>query len=167
MTISARLLLSVIAFILFRSLWTRLDAYHAFLCGAKAGLDTTLSILPTLCAVLLMLHLAQDSGLMTWLSGRLAPALSWFRIPAGVTPLLLLRPLTGSGSMAALQEVLRTYGPNSREAMLASVLMGSGETIFYTLTLYLSAAGLRRLPRVIGISLTAAAVGALVAAQIV
>lgn len=69
--------------------------------------------------------------------------------------MLLLRPLTGSGSIAAMEEIFRTCGVDSRAGRIASVMMGSSETIFYTMTVYLGAAGVKKLPRVLPVSLLA------------
>ena len=69
--------------------------------------------------------------------------------------MLLLRPLTGSGSLAALEALFETCGPDSRAGRIASVLMGSSETIFYTMAVYLGAAGVKKLPHALGVSLAA------------
>ena len=73
--------------------------------------------------------------------------------------MLILRPMTGSGSLAALQEIFAQYGADSRVGRIASVLMGSSETIFYTMSVYLGAAGVtgaagvKKLPGALGVSL--------------
>ena len=111
-----------------------------------------------------MLRLLEASGLMGALGTLLTPALGWAGVPAEVAPMLLLRPLSGSGSLAALERIIDGCGVDSRAARVAAVLMGSSETVFYTLTVYLGATkGIRRLPWVVGVSLVAYAVGALVA----
>ena len=77
------------------------------------------------------------------------------RLPEELTPMIFLRPLTGSGSIVALGAIFETCGVDSRAGRIASVLMGSSETIFYTMTVYLGAAGVKRLPHVMWVSLTA------------
>ena len=67
--------------------------------------------------------------------------------------MLILRPMTGSGSLAALQEIFAQYGADSRVGRIASVLMGSSETSFYTMSVYLGAAGVKKLPGALGVSL--------------
>jgi len=81
-------------------------------------------------------------------------------LPQEVTPMVLLRPLTGSGALAALEAIFRECGPDSRAGRIASVLMGSSETIFYTMTVYLGAAGVKKLPFAMGVSLAAYVAGA-------
>ena len=75
------------------------------------------------------------------------------RVPREALTTLLLRPLSGAGSLAALQELMTRMGPDSRAARVAAVVVGSSETIFYTMTVYLAAAGVKKLPRALGISL--------------
>ena len=131
------------------------DAYGAFLSGARRGMDSALSLLPALCAMLLMLAMVNASGMTQMLQWVVAPLAKWLRIPVEVTPLLMLRPLTGSGSLAALQEIFEQCGPDSRAGRIASVLMGSSETIFYTMSVYLGAAGVKKLPLALPVSLMA------------
>lgn len=148
--------------IVFRGVMMRCDVYEVFLRGAGRGMESALALLPALCAMLLMLGLMNGSGLSHLLSIAANPLTRALKLPAEVSPLLLLRPLTGSGSIAALEQVFRQCGPDSRAGMIASVLMGSSETVFYTMTVYLGAAGIRRLPWVLPVSLTAYLAGAVV-----
>lgn len=143
-----------------RGVMTGCDAYGAFLRGAERGMKSALSLLPALCAMLLMLAMVNASGLAQLLSRLLSPMTAWMHLPQEVAPLLLLRPLTGSGSLAALESIFETCGVDSRAGRIASVLMGSSETIFYTMTVYLGAAGVKRLPYVMTVSLTAYLLGA-------
>lgn len=143
-----------------RGVMTGCDAYGAFLRGAERGMKSALSLLPALCAMLLMLAMVNASGLAQLLSRLLSPMTAWMHLPQEVAPLLLLRPLTGSGSLAALESIFETCGVDSRAGRIASVLMGSSETIFYTMTVYLGAAGVKKLPHVMTVSLTAYLLGA-------
>ena len=143
---TAYVLLAVVGLILLRGMMTGRDAYGAFLRGAKQGMDSAAGLLPALCGMLLLIRLTGASGLMELLAGLVSPLLEMLHIPQEVTPMLLLRPLTGSGSLAALQEIMHQCGPDSRAASIASVLAGSSETILYTLTVYTAAAGVKRVP---------------------
>lgn len=113
-----------------------------------------LSLLPALCAMLLMLAVMNASGLTELFSRLASPLTGVMHLPAEAAPMLLLRPLTGSGSLAAMERIFETCGPDSRAGRIASVLMGSSETIFYTMTVYLGAAGVKKLPYVMTVSLT-------------
>lgn len=143
------------------------DVYGAFLRGAGDGVRSAFGLLPALTGMLMMLALVNASGLAQLLTWVVSPALRAAGIPDELAPLLLLRPLTGSGSLAALEQIYASCGVDSRTGRMASVLMGSSETIFYTMTVYLGAAGVRRLPYVLPVSLTAYLVGTIVCALIV
>jgi len=116
---------------------------------------SAVSLLPALCAMLLMLALVNASGLTALLTSVISPLTGAMGLPPEIAPMLLLRPLTGSGSLAALEAVFENCGVDSRAGRIASVLMGSSETVFYTMTVYLGAAGVKRLPRVLPVSLAA------------
>lgn len=118
--------------------------YDAFVTGAKDGLRTAVNILPNLAAMLTAIALMSGSGLLGGLQSLMAPALMWMGIPKEAAPLMLLRPFSGSGSLAILGSILETAGPDSRAGLVASTLMGSSETIFYTLGIYMAAAKVRK-----------------------
>ena len=123
-------------------------------------MDSALSLLPALCAMLLMLAMVNGSGLASLLTRLTAPLTKLIRLPEEIAPMLLLRPLSGSGSIAVLEQIFDTCGVDSRAGRMASVLLGSSETIFYTMSVYLGAAGVKRLPNVLGVSLAAYLAGA-------
>lgn len=158
--------LGITAFILFRGITSRCDVYGAFLRGAERGMQSALSLLPALCGMLLMLSLMNSSGLSDMLAKALTPLTHVLNLPPEVAPMLLLRPLTGSGSLAALEQIFMEQGPDSRAGQIASVLMGSSETIFYTMTVYLGAAGVKRLPWTMAVSMAAYLISAAVCGQI-
>lgn len=141
--------------IVLRGLMTGCDVYGAFLRGAERGMRSAMALLPALCAMLLMLAVVNASGLTEMLTRVIAPVMTLLRIPEEAAPMLLLRPLTGSGSLAALEAIFESCGPDSRASRIAAVLMGSSETIFYTMTVYLGAAGVKKLPHVMWVSLAA------------
>lgn len=148
------------ALIVLRGTLCGADVYGAFLRGAGQGARTAWRLLPALCAMLCMIGAAEASGLADSLAGALRPLLALLRLPEGTAPVLLLRPLTGSGSLSALSDILTRYGPDSRTGRIASVLMGSSETIFYTLTVYLAPTGVKRLRWVVPVSLASYFAGA-------
>lgn len=156
------LVVGLTGMILLRSLITRTDAYSAFLTGAERGMRTAVGLLPALCGMILMVKCLSASGLMEILLRLLHPLTASLTLPEEIMPMLLLKPLTGSGSMAAMQEIIRTCGVDSRAGRLASALMCSSETIFYTMSVYAGAAGVRRLPGVIAASLAGYAASAAV-----
>ena len=158
-SLSGGAVVAVVGFILLRGWMTGADLYGAFLSGAEKGARSAVQLLPALCAMLLMLAMVNGSGLTEMLARLLSPITDMLRLPEEVAPIVLLRPLTGSGSLAALESIFEQCGPDSRAGRIASVLMGSSETIFYTMTVYLGAAGVKRLPYALRVSLTAYFIG--------
>ncbi len=155
-------IVAMVGLILLRGVTAGVDVYSAFLTGAKKGMQAAMDLLPALCGMLLMISVMNASGLSALLCRCIAPLTRLLNLPEEVAPLLLLRPMTGSGSLAALEQIFETCGPDSRAGRIASVLMGSSETIFYTMTVYLGAAGIRRLPWVALVSVVAYLTGAMV-----
>lgn len=160
-------MLMVSGAIILRGRWKGVDVYGAFLEGARNGAVSAFSLLPALCAMLMMLRLMQHSGLMDMLVGLLMPLLTPLNIPKEAVGMVLIRPFTGTGSLAMMEEVFRQCGVDSRAGRLAAVLMGSSETIFYTLTVYLGATSVRKLPWVVPVSLASYAASVAVASILV
>jgi len=121
------------------------DVYEAFVEGAKEGLKTAVGVLPYLAAMLLGVTVFRAAGGFDLLGTLLGPVLRVAGIPADVLPMVLIKPFSGSAVLSALSDILKTAGADSYSGMLASVLMGSTETIFYTITIYAGAAGLKNM----------------------
>lgn len=134
----------LLLFTLIAGLWKRLPVYDLFVEGAREGISTAIQVLPNLAAMLCAISLMKASGLMDALCTLCAPAFALLGLPAEVAPLALLRPLSGSGSLAMLETLLQQYGPDSRAGLIACTLMGSSETIFYVMCVYMSKARHRR-----------------------
>ena len=160
--LSGMAVLGAAGLIVLRGMTCGTDAYGAFLRGAERGMKSALSLLPALCAMMLMTSLMTASGLMELISPLTGPLVRLLRLPEETVPMALLRPLSGSGSLSVLRDIFAACGPDSRAGRAAAVMMGSSETIVYTMTVYLGAAGIKRLPDVVWISLVSYGVGLLV-----
>lgn len=114
----------------------RLPMYDLFVSGARDGLRVAVQVLPNLAGMLAAISLMRASGLMDALCDLCAPAFSWLGLPAEVAPLALVRPLSGSASLALLENLLREHGADSRAGLVASVVTGSGEAVFYVVCVY-------------------------------
>ncbi len=122
---------------------SRVAVYDAMIAGAREALQVALRIAPYLVAILVAVAMFRASGALDLLIGWTSPLLAWFGVPAEVLPLALLRPLSGSGAFGVMTETLQAHGPDSFIGLLASTLMGSTETTFYVLAVYLGAVGVR------------------------
>lgn len=162
-----KLVLLVVAGTLLRGAYKGVDVYGAVLRGGKQGMETALNLLPGLCAMTMLLALMESSGLNALLTWALSPLLRLMNLPEEVTTMLVLRPLSGSGSITALEQVFAQYGVDSRAGRSASVLMGASETIFYTMTVYLGATDVRKLAWVVPVSIASYLMGAAICGAIV
>lgn len=122
----------------------RIDVYGAFVRGAKEGLTTLLSMAPYLCAVLTASALMRETGVMRVLESLLAPALELLGLPQEAGSVALLRPLSASAALGAAKELMDALGADSRAARVACVICAASETIFFTGSLYMGAAGVKR-----------------------
>lgn len=127
----------------FWGLLTGTDVFEAMLDGIRQGLTTLLRILPPLIALLTAVYMLRASGALEALTELLRPA-QLLGIPPETAPLMLLRPISGSGAMAAASELMQSFGPDSYVGRTAAVMLGSTETTFYVVAVYFGAAGVRR-----------------------
>ncbi len=118
----------------------RINIYDAFLEGAKEGAITTFQIMPAIIAILTAIGMLKASGALAALVQLFEPVCRLIGFPAELTPLAIIRPISGSGSLAVLEQVLGDYGPDSFIGRVASVMQGSTETTFYTIAVYFGAA---------------------------
>ncbi len=146
--------------------WKRLPGYDLFVKGAREGMRVAVSVLPNLAAMLCAITLMQASGLMDALCRLCAPMFQWFGLPAEVAPLMLLRPMSGSASLAMVEHLLNEYGADSRVGLIACTVMGSSETIFYTVCVYMSGIDDRRTGYAVPCSLLGALAGIWVAGRL-
>jgi spore maturation protein B len=118
--------------------------FDSFITGAKTGLNTAVNLLPALAALVTAVSMLNASGALDFISSLIAPFAAALGIPDGLLPLLITRPVSGSAATAVYSSLLETYGPDSFEALCASVIMGSSDTLIYVITVYFSAAGVKK-----------------------
>ena len=120
------------------------DVFEVMLDGIKDGLVVLLRIFPSLVALLTAVYMLRASGALEALTALLSPLLTLLGIPPETAPLMLLRPVSGSGALAAATELIGQYGPDSYIGRTAAVMLGSTETTFYVIAVYFGAAGIKR-----------------------
>ena len=108
----------------------KVKVYDCFVDGAKTSWQLTLTIFPYLFAMFMLVSLMRQSGLSQFLSTLLFPMFKLMGIPKELIELVLLRPFSGSGSLALLSQIYQQYGADSYVSRCASVMMGSTETVF-------------------------------------
>ena len=127
----------IVALILY-ALKKRVKVYDAFIDGAKKAVPLIVSVFPYIAAVFMMCKVFEESGLNSALIDLLTPFYSFLGVPKEVVGLTLLKPFSGSGSLALLSDVLNTYGADSYIGRLACVVFSSSETTFYVCSVYLT-----------------------------
>ena len=140
------------------------------LCSVTAGLLTgkvLARIFPALVALLTAVSMLRASGALEALTRLCAPVLAWLGIPPETAMLLLVRPISGSGALAAASDIIQTYGADSRIGRTAAVMLGSTETTFYVLAVYFGACGIRHSRWAIPAAIVADVTGFVTAAALV
>ncbi|MBQ7791891.1 MAG: spore maturation protein [Clostridia bacterium] len=129
------------------------DTISAFTRGAKNGFSAICSITPNILAVMVASSVFRESGALAFLLKYLTPVFRLIRIPGGITELILLRPISGSGAMVLLSQIFERFGADSYEGLLASVICASTETTLYTVMVYFGVTGVKKtkLPLMIGL----------------
>lgn len=157
----------VIVFILAYGLYKGVNVFDEFLIGAKEGLGTSVKIIPALIALLICVGMFKVSGGLDVLTYAISPITNLLHIPKEVIPLALLRPISGSGALCIYQDILANYGADSIVGRIASVLMGSTETTFYTIAVYYGACSIKKTSYTVPAALSADLAGFIVSSAIV
>ena len=136
-------------------LFRRVNIFDSFAQGVKEGIGTVAFIAPTMITLLIAVGTLRASGALDWLAELIRPAAEAIGFPAELVPMGLLRPVSGSGATALLTGIYEDCGADSFVAKCASVLAGSTETTFYAVTMYYSAAGVKKIRHTLISALTA------------
>ena len=124
--------------IMLTALIKRKNAFSAFGCGVKNSLKTGIEIFPNIMAVMCAAAMFNASGAADIFARILFPVLKIFSVPSELSLLALLRPISGSGSIAVSENILNTYGADSFVSKTACIIMASTETSLYTAAVYFS-----------------------------
>lgn len=119
--------------------------YEWFIEGAREGLQVCLNIFPYLLAMIIAVNIFREAKLLDILNNMIAPIGGIIGLPKEVIPLVLVKPLSGSGAVGILTDILKTYGPDTNIGLISSVIMGTTETIFYTITVYFGAVQIKKI----------------------
>ncbi len=138
MNISSYIIPAFILIIMIISAIQKKNAFKSFTDGVKEALPMALEIFPGVLAVMCASAMLQASGGAKVIQRLLSPVFNFFSIPSELTLLSVLRPVSGSGSLAILSNILSNYGPDSIIGKTACTIMASTETSIYTAALYFS-----------------------------
>ena len=144
-------------------IYKRINTYDTFVKGASGAIKLVFDIFPFIASIMIAVALLRASGITDWLTEILSPIFTALGVPPELTELVLLRPFTGSGSYALLEDVLSTYGADSYISRCACVILGCSETIFSVATIYLSKTKVKRLFYAIPVALLCSIIGTILA----
>lgn len=149
----------IILIIVFYSLIERKKAFDIFLDGAKDGLNVVLNIFPTLIGLFVAVGALRSSGILDLIINFITPILDILNFPSEIMPLAILRPISGSSSIAIATDIMKNFGVDSNIGIIVATIMGSTETTLYTIAVYTSSVKIKKTRFVLWAALTADVVG--------
>ncbi len=142
----ANLLIPLITMtVIIYGLYKKVNIYDSFINGVSEGLKMSLEIFPTIMAMVIAINIITSSGIINYLTEILSYPLSLIKFPSEILPIALLRPISSSASLIVMNDILKTYGPDSLLGMLASIIQGSTDTTIYILGMYFSSVGIKKI----------------------
>lgn len=135
----------IILFVICFGMKSGIKVYECFVEGAKEGLMVCYKIFPYLLAMIVAVSVFRESKALDFIVLLLSKPVRLIGLPPELVPLVLVKPLSGSGALGIYMEILKNYGPDTYIGRVASIIMGSTETIFYTVTIYYGAIGIKKI----------------------
>lgn len=145
----------------------KVPIYDSFVTGAKDGIEIILGIFPYVLGIFIMVKTFQSSGAHNFIKGMFSLVSSPLNIPAEVFSIAMVKPLANAATLGVFTEILKTTGPDSPASLMSAVIMGSAETTFYVLAVYLGAVGIKKARYLVPVCITADLVGIIIAIVIV
>jgi len=143
------------------------DAYAAFVDGSKSAVNLMVGVFPYLLAIMMAVEIYKASGISHYVSSAVGPVIELVGIPRQLAELVIIRPLSGAGSLTILEDIYKTYGTDTFIGLSASAIYGSSETVFYVSAIYFSKSNVKNLRFAIPVALLATFVGNIVAVAMV
>lgn len=141
--LSFYILPTVVFLIIIFGFFKKVPLFDSFTVGAKEGLISTFSIAPSLIGLIVAVTMLRESGALDILTSTISPICSFLGIPKETVPLMILKPISGSGSLALVDSIFKSFGPDSFIGRVASVMMGATETTFYAIAVYFGAVNIK------------------------
>jgi spore maturation protein B len=156
----------IIITILTVGLIKKIPVYEVFTEGAKEGFKISVNIIPYLVAIIVAISMLRASGVIEQIGVIFAPLLTKFNIPVDVTPIMIVRSLSGSAALGIFSDIAHNLDPNSYATTLSAIMVGSSETTFYVLAVYFGAVGISKLRFALLVGLLADIVGIIAAVTV-
>lgn len=123
----------------------KINIYDVFVEGSKESYEMVLTMFPCMLAMIFGVNIFIKSGILEYIFSHFKWILDILKMPLEIIPMAIMRPISGSSSLAILNNILETMGPDSFAGRLASVIQGSTDTTFYVLTLYFGSIGIKKI----------------------
>lgn len=143
----------MIFFIITVSYKERKKTFENFLEGAKSGIGILLEIFPTLIGLFVAINMLRVSGVLNFIVNLFMPIFAFIGIPAEILPMAILRPISGSSTVAVATELMKQYGVDTKIGLIISTIMGSTETTIYTISVYTRGKNYKNIWKVMTIAL--------------
>ncbi len=143
----------IVVLVLIYAYLKNVSVFSVFVSGAKKGIDSTLSVLPSLIGMITAITMLNASGAIDQLVNVLSPVANFLYFPAEILPLAILRPISGSAANSVVTNLFSNYGPDSEIGYLASIISASSETSFYVISVYLGSKAYKNLSYLVPVSL--------------
>ncbi|MFH1259028.1 MAG: nucleoside recognition domain-containing protein [Elusimicrobiota bacterium] len=156
-----------ILFVIVYGFLKKVRVYDSFISGAKDGINIVLQIFPYILAIFIAVKSFQASGAFDFVKNMFSGVFLFLKIPLEVISIALIKPLSGSASIGVFTEVVKTTGPDSLAGKISAVIMGSAETTFYVLAVYLGSVGIKKTKYLVPVCVIADIVGIILAVVIV
>lgn len=148
--------------VLIISLLKKKDAYSYFIDGSRSAIDLMVGVFPYLMTIMMCVEIFRQTGVSAAVANFVAPAIRILGFPPELTELILLRPLSGAGSLSVLDNIYATYGTDTFVGRCASVIYGSSETAFYVSAIYLSKSKTKKLRYALPVALVSTLIGSII-----
>ena len=157
---------AVIVLILTLGLVKKVPLYETFTEGAKDGFKVAVNIIPYLTAIIVGISMLRASGAIENLAAVCSPILNLFNIPTEVTPIMIVRSLSGSAALGVFSDIAHNLGAENYATTLSAVMVGSSETTFYVLAVYFGAVGISKYRYALIVGILADLVGIIAAVAV-
>ncbi len=135
-TISKLIIPLFVLFVVFYAFKKKVMIYDTFLEGAKEGLITVFHIFPSIIAMVFAINIFLNSHLLETMFSVISPILTKINLPLNILPMAFVRPISGTASLAIMNDIFANFGPDSFVGRLASTIQGCTDTTIYVLALY-------------------------------
>ena len=157
--ISKVILPIIIIIIIVNGVFKKIDIYDSFLEGAKEGLVTAFNIFPSIMAMIFAINIFLDSNILSLIVKIINPLLLKINLPIEILPMALLRPISGTASLAIMNDIFKVFGPDSFSGRLSSILQGCTDTTIYVIALYFGTIKVKNIKYALWVGLFADIVG--------